>query len=601
MEQPFAVMMMSGASLLALGLAFYAWTRRDAPGAPAFIWLVISSAFWSSFSALHIATGHPLWSKLRFAAIASIALAWLVLTFQFTGRDAWLNRRWLLVLALIPVITQVMVWVNPYDLMWYRFPFDANPMESASTPVRFGPWWWVYSFYSYGLFVGGMLVLIGEFFRSGPLYRLQIGILLIGISFPMATNVAFTLGWLDPTGVDYTAMAFTVTGTLAAWSIFRYRMFDVVPVARDTLIDRMDDGMLVLDAKDRVVDLNPAMQAILNHPEGQVVGRPVQKLPALSPELVAEFHEAVEGRAEIVIGREGVPRYYDLQISPLRDREQRLTGRLIVMRDVTRLKQAEESLRQSNLKLEAHVEELDAFAHTVAHDLKGPLSVVVGFSDLLEKQRMSEENQQQALSAIQRHSVRMGTIIDELLLLASVRKAEEIELEPLDMAAVVAEVQDRLSRMIEEYEAEIVLPDTWPVALGRASWVEEVWANYLSNALKYGGRPPVVKLGATECTDGWIRFWVQDNGPGLDEAQQAQLFTQFTRLHQVRVEGHGLGLSIVQRIVGKLGGEVGVESAPGTGSRFWFSLRVDLINCASGYIFLSCSSASTSGSTSSRT
>lgn len=246
------------------------------------------------------------------------------------------------------------------------------------------------------------------------------------------------------------------------------------------------------------------------------------------------------------------------------------------------LEQAEESLRQSNIKLKAHVKELDAFAHTVAHDLKTPLSVIVGFSDLLGEEHLSEKERQEGLDAIQRHGVKMGTIIDELLLLASIRKVGEIELEPLDMATIVAEVQDRLSGMIEEHGAEIVLPDTWPVALGRGSWVEEVWTNYLSNALKYGGTPPVVTLGATECADGWVRFWVQDNGPGLDKAQQAQLFTQFTRLHQERAKGHGLGLSIVQRIVGKLGGKVGVESTPGAGSRFWFSLRGTGVNQVNG-------------------
>lgn len=144
---------------------------------------------------------------------------------------------------------------------------------------------------------------------------------------------------------------------------------------------------------------------------------------------------------------------------------------------------------------------------------------------------------------------------------------------PLDMAHVVAEARSRLAHLIAEYQAEFVLPDEWPPALGRGAWIEEVWANYLSNAIKYGGRPPRVELGADQVdAEGLIRFWVRDNGPGLTAEEQATLFTPFQRLHQARAEGHGLGLSIVRRIVERLDGQVGVESKPGQGSTFSFTL-----------------------------
>ncbi len=165
----------------------------------------------------------------------------------------------------------------------------------------------------------------------------------------------------------------------------------------------------------------------------------------------------------------------------------------------------------------------------------------------------------------------MNNIINELLLMAELREAE-VELDPLDMASIVDEALERLAYIIEGGQVQIVLPQVWTVALGHGPWVEEVWINYLSNALKYGGRPPYVELGGEEQADGMVRFWVRDNGPGLGPEETKQLFTLFTRLHQVRAEGHGLGLSIVQRIVEKLGGQVGVESQAGCGSTFFFTL-----------------------------
>ena len=126
---------------------------------------------------------------------------------------------------------------------------------------------------------------------------------------------------------------------------------------------------------------------------------------------------------------------------------------------------------------------------------------------------------------------------------------------------------------IAERQAEIIIPDEWPRALGYEPWVEEVWANYISNALKYGGHPLRVELGADVEPDGMVRFWVRDNGDGIAEEERARLFTPFTRLDKNSDrKGHGLGLSIVKRIVEKLGGRVVVESEAGQGSTFSFTL-----------------------------
>jgi len=233
----------------------------------------------------------------------------------------------------------------------------------------------------------------------------------------------------------------------------------------------------------------------------------------------------------------------------------------------------EQRVRERTAELKARNEELSAYDHTVAHDLKDPLSLIVGYAEVLAMDYATaiDTDGLHYLRKIAQVGRKMGNIIDELLLLTELREVEA-RLGPLDMASVVAEAQQRLARMIEEYQAEITLPDTWPVALGYSPWVEEVWVNYLSNALKYGGRPPRVELGATEQADGMVRFWVSDNGPGLTPEEQARLFTPFTRLDQDCAKGHGLGLSIVQRIVEKLGGQVGIESEVGQGSVFTFSL-----------------------------
>ncbi len=247
---------------------------------------------------------------------------------------------------------------------------------------------------------------------------------------------------------------------------------------------------------------------------------------------------------------------------------------MLAQKEILRRKQAEEQLRQYALQLEARNEELDAFAHTVAHDLRHQVALIVGYAEMLEWNlpASSHEALREYLQGIARSGYKMSSIIDALLKLATVR-LQDVEIQPLDMAKIVDDTLSRLTDMISESGAEIVLPPVWPVALGYAPWVEEVWFNYISNALKYGGQPPRVELGADFPPDspGMIRFWVRDNGPGLMPEEQSRLFTPLISPSPSGM-GHGLGLSIVKRIVNKLGGEVSVESEPGRGSCFAFTL-----------------------------
>ncbi len=255
--------------------------------------------------------------------------------------------------------------------------------------------------------------------------------------------------------------------------------------------------------------------------------------------------------------------------------------RLTSLQLIYQVEKAQQEAEISQLKnvelqeqIEAHqrlIAELDAYAYTVAHDLKNPLATVVGYAELLKEDLLGEvyENVPLYLEEVLYNGYKLSSIIDNLLMLASVRQKTIIP-DALDMTPIIQETERRLATQIRNRGAQVIKPDRWPLALGYAPWVEEIWANYISNAIKYGGEPPLVELGATQEQD-FVRFWVQDNGSGISEADQAKLFTEFTRL-STKEKGYGLGLSIVKRIVEKLGGTIGVESRPGQGSVFSFSL-----------------------------
>lgn len=260
----------------------------------------------------------------------------------------------------------------------------------------------------------------------------------------------------------------------------------------------------------------------------------------------------------LVIVGSGIPSYF--------------IARLIVRYQNT-IEAQNAELMYINRELAVSNAELEAYAHTVAHDLKNPLFTIRGYAGILKRQLNGSSSPKalEMVGQIETSSQKMDTIIKELLLLSQVRN-QKVDTAVLNMPELITHAEAQLGGLIHQSGGQISYPAEWPTAVGYAPWVEEVWMNYLSNGLKYGGQPPQLTLGAAYQNNHMVRFWVQDNGPGIPPEQLPLLFKEFTRLDTSRNDSYGLGLSIVYRIIEKLGGEVGVESKPGQGSLFYFTL-----------------------------
>lgn len=273
-----------------------------------------------------------------------------------------------------------------------------------------------------------------------------------------------------------------------------------------------------------------------------------------------------------------------------------LVFRLIRQNDVQRqqvqvlaqeLQQANQQLTARHAILQARGDDLERqnqalnhFARTLAHDLKNLLAVVVQNNDLLVYYLDTQQGQpasgaDRLLRAAHRShdaALQMAKIVDAVLLLASVSAQPHAPQEPLAMATILAAAQKRLNPLFSNCGAEVTVAATWPSAVGYGPWVEEIWVNYLENAIRYGGQPPRIQITGEQLPNGFSRFWIADNGAGLTPEEQRLLFVEFTQLKRLDQSSYGLGLSIAKQITEKLGGEVGVESEVGQGSRFYFTL-----------------------------
>lgn len=356
------------------------------------------------------------------------------------------------------------------------------------------------------------------------------------------------------------------------------------------VIDTSPDGILLIDLTGVVLVANQRAARLGGRADpADLIGQNVFELVAADErdrslaDMAQLLRVGTLRGVEYSILRDGEARVpVELSASVVRNADQEPQAMVVVVRDITARKQAEallaehnQDLAQLNAELRASNEELDAFAQTVAHDLKNPLHLVIGFAETLRDiyLSLSEDERFDALRLVIRNAHKMNNIIDELLLLAEARKAQ-VTMVPLDLKRIVTDVQQRLADLIHDAGATVTVPTGWPLVMGHGPWVEEVFVNYLSNALKYGGRPPVIELGVDLQPGNWVRLWMSDNGDGIAPQEQSRLFKPFSRLEQVQTKGHGLGLSIVRRIVERMGGQVGMESQgkPGQGSLFFFTL-----------------------------
>ena len=563
---PYAVPLFIGSALL-LEISIMAWMRRRTARGAAYLMLscmalaiyVLGYAFELGATTAEDAL---FWLKIEYIGEPFSPAFLLMLALAFTGYRHYLTPFTRSLLLAYPILTALLAWTNEYhELIWPNITIDRSGGYTASLFERDLWNWALVSLYPYACSTGALMLFGASFRRATGLYRSQLLVILAGMGIALTLNSIYVFG-LGPPGLDLSPYGFSATAIAAAIAMLNLQLFDVVPVAQTRVLAGMRDAIIVLDGHKRVVDINNAAQNALGLDATTIVGKTGA---STLPQLIMTVVGVTEKQTEILLP----PRnFYDLRHFPLHRQAGQIAGHVLILRDITARTEAE-------VERERLIRELDAYAHTVAHDLKNPLMVVASYGMLLQEEFREQTPDEIAenLDVIVETSERMTNIVDELLLLAGVRQLSEVPHNVFDMRPIVENALQRVRVLAENAGAVITVQEVWPTAWGYGPWVEEIWANYLSNAVKYGGQPPRIALGADAPVNNVARFWVRDNGPGLTPDEQQAIFTRFTRLHTVRAEGSGLGLSIVHRIATKLGGTVGVESLPDEGSLFYFTLR----------------------------
>lgn len=561
------------------------WKYKKSPEVRYLIYLEFLVAVWAVTYAFEFGTGQletkVLWSELSYFGIAFLPVCYFLFTTAFSQKSNLITKRNIALLLIIPVITLILALTNDsHHLIWTNVTLDS---KNNIAHYFHGIWFWVFFAYTQLLIFSGLYNLVYSIYKFTAYYKSQITTLLIGSSFPIVGNLLYVTGWNPYPGFDWTPVSFVATGVIVTFGIVRYRMFDLVPLARNKLIDTMEDGVIILNDEGIVEDCNKVIYGIFNfNPKTSIIRKPFSKIFGGFEVLKEGIQNGSVERIYFDIQKKQEKKYYQVRISPIYSRDKKVSGNLLIFHDITDVKQAEDGLKEANKKLvneikqrEKLIDDLDSFAHTVAHDLKNSLGSIVSSCDVMEESVKDNELDlvTELAGLIKASASKTLKITQELLILATVSH-QEISKSELNMQEIFKEATSQLQELISSKNAKIIAPKAWPAAIGYASWVEEIWTNYLSNAIKYGGTPPEIEVGADITANNRIRFWIKDNGDGINEEQQTKLFKKYIRLDPKKAEGYGLGLSIIKRIAEKLDGTVGVESTgePGKGSTFYFEL-----------------------------
>ncbi|MAU00542.1 MAG: hypothetical protein CL608_25645 [Anaerolineaceae bacterium] len=573
------------ASLIAIFLLAYTWQRRTMRGARPLLPLLLGIVIWlvgSTVEGLFFNYESRLfWSNVQYIGIVIVPTAWLVFSLYFTDRAAILTGRNIALLSLMPLATLILVWTSPWQ-QFFRISLVLNTAEAYPfwewVP---GPGWIMHTIYSYLLLISGVIILAQAYRQSARLHRRQIGVMLIGAIVPWIANI-FSVIVRSP--IDYTPIAFLITGTAVAWGIFKVGLVEITPIIRKRVIDEMQEGMLVLDEQNRILEANPAVLHMMDV-QDDVLGKPIAEVMARWPELLVQFQDEVHAQAEISLPMAGQEtRYFQISLSPLHNRKGQQTGQLIMAHEITQQKQTEISLTKAKEAAEAANRAKSTFLATMSHELRTPLAAIIGYSELIQ-----EKSELWGYEKIIPQLGQIGAAAHSLNgLIGNILDLSKIEAERMDVvcsqfcvATMIQEVIANIQPQVDKNGDKLLLElaDDLGEMNTDQTKVRQILLNLLGNATKFTHEGTITLTAVRQTTSNTILFTVKDSGEGIPNEMMAQIFqpfvqadSSFTRVHG----GSGLGLAISSRFCQMLGGTIAVESKLGEGTTFFVTLPVIL-------------------------
>lgn len=550
-----------------------------------FAFTLLCGSIWSFFYGLELASlsfsAIYFWIKFEYIAIALIPFTWLIFSFKYTDNRSWLNKKpFLWLLFLVSMITYIMVLTNEGHHLYYKSVGLHTGGAFPLLDIQKGPWYYMFTFYFYFIILWGNYLLISNIKFAEPVFKRQTSLLVMSTSVPMLFHLLHFMGFRILGNIDVTPFAFIISFCATGLGLIKYNLFDVVPIAKEQLVAAMTDGLLVIDEKKRIIEINPAMKKIMGDENQKYIGIPLFNLWPRQ-DLLDIVRRGGHESQELTEGIEETERVFVVESIPLKGREGRSKGTLLIFKDVTELKNIQRLLESQTTQLKKLNEQKDKLFSIISHDLKGPVLGVKEILDLSKKGYMTADDFAEILPALSNSMDGVTMLLENLLAWSRTQlRGEFTDKAVFDIHKLVQEQKTLMEPVAALKEVKLEVESEGSIMVfADKNMVELVIRNLLNNAVKFCGIGDRILLRVINKKDD-IKISVKDTGAGISQANLLRLRSGevFSTFGSNNESGTGLGLLLVREYVEKNGGEFWIDSEENEWSEFSFALPKISIN-----------------------
>jgi signal transduction histidine kinase len=581
--------------------------------------LFLSGAFWIICHSMSLIQQQLIWSFLwnNISAMGLIItpFAWLSFALVYSNRFYKINKSWIIGLSILPIITLICLLIN---MVWLFYEENLDRFRSSLFLVyapELAYFFTVYSIVSYACISIGTLILVYNAIITPKLQRKQATIIAIAAVLPaLGDLIYFTVASHVPYMTIY-IICISISVLLITWGLVRYKLFQIVPVAYDKVIENNTDGIIVYDRFFHILTINPVAQQLVSQSNTTWINSQQQIFPTLQM-LIQAYKPQGELREQCIHQTSAGQTIYILSIMPLFDQVQRINAHIVTLQNnseqaqaastIAKQKQEIQQLRDENYELSASLQQLQfertqienelihskeaadiaertkqRFLANMSHELRTPLTAILGYAELIQLQAQYARNTQigHDIKLIYTSGKQLLSLIDDLLDITQLESEQiELQISAFDIATQIDTLVEAMQARADKRQNRISVQ--YPLDLGSMvsdlKRVRQVLFNLLDNAIKFTEKGQItihvrIEQDAKDGLNEQIVFEISDTGIGISPIHQQMIFQQFTQVDNSgtrKYEGAGIGLSISQRLAHLLGGNIKVSSSLGNGSTF---------------------------------
>ncbi|MBT3449230.1 MAG: hypothetical protein HOC28_07965 [Bacteroidetes Order II. Incertae sedis bacterium] len=560
-------------SAVALGMAGQVFVRKRNVFANYFILMMVAAGGWSLFSGIHLLVSSfaakVFWSDAKFLFITTLPVFWILLASVFAGSNRCISSKKIALLFVIPALTVLLIATNSYHNLVFR---NVSPLQTelfTSLSREFGTWFWIHTTYSYALIMSGVVLFIRSMIRNSGSLRIQATIMTGGSLVPLVFNAIYLSNAEAFYFLDFTSVVFAVTGFFYWIGLFKYRMLDLIPIAREEIFRSMGDAVCVVDTDDTVVDINEIAISYTSEPDVAIVGRPLDEVFPFLDEIDPSCNE-------VLIQRESGSLWHSVKVQDIINSRGEVEGRIIVLRNVDDRKVVELQLQEAKNKAEELSLLKSAFLTSMSHDVRTPLTGIIGLSQILAGEVAKEQKELAVM--IQESGSKLLKLLNSLLSVAHLSAGTlDLHREKLNMVElshyVLNQIEPEISK--KKVELRVTLPDEFLEAYHDYGHLTHALTHILDHAVRYTETGSIQFDLRREQND--VIFRIIDTGRGFEPAFVRSIREPINSVNLAEFglnNNSGLGLRVANGLLEELGGTLEIRSEVGVGSTFTARLPV---------------------------